>query len=77
MNTIAEFLKNIRVDSNLSISDLAELSGISASAISRIERGQREPLFSTVIKIVSSLSAGNIFYEFLKKVFDNCQKSVI
>lgn len=74
MNTIAEFLKNIRVDSNLSVSELTELSGISASAISRIERGQREPLFSTVIKIVNSLNAGELFYDFLKKVFDNCQK---
>lgn len=73
MNTIAEFLKDIRVDSNLSISELAELSGISASAISRIERGQREPLFSTVIKIVDSLNVGELFYAFLKKVFDNCQ----
>lgn len=73
MNTISEFMKNIRVDSNLSISELSKLSGISASAISRIERGQREPLFSTVIDIVNSLNAGDIFYEFLKKTFDNCQ----
>ena len=73
MNTIAGFLKGLRVDNNLSISELAELSGISASAISRIERGQREPLFSTVVEIVNSLNAGEIFYEFLKKVFDNCQ----
>lgn len=74
MNTIAEFLKDIRLDSNLSISELSKLSGISASAISRIERGQREPLFSTVIEIVNSLNAGELFYNFLKKVFDNCQK---
>lgn len=67
MNTIAEFLRNIRVDSNLSISELAELSGISASAISRIERGQRDPLFSTVIEIVNSLNAGELFYDFLIK----------
>lgn len=74
MNTIAEFLKGIRLDSNLSISELSKLSGISVSAISRIERGQREPLFSTVIEIVNSLNAGELFYNFLKKVFDNCQK---
>lgn len=74
MNTISEFLRNIRVDSNLSITELSELSGISASAISRIERGQREPLFSTVVEIVNSLNAGELFYNFLKKVFDSCQK---
>ena len=77
MNTIAEFLKNIRVDSNLSISDLAELSGISASAISRIERGQREPLFSTVIKIVNSLNAEDSFLHFLIEKLLTPVKSVI
>ena len=67
MNTISEFLRNIRVDSNLSITELSELSGISASAISRIGRGQREPLFSTVVEIVNSLNAGELFYNFLIK----------
>lgn len=66
MNTIAGFLKEIRIDSNLSISELSKLSGVSASAISRIERGQREPLFSTVVEIVNSLNAGDVFYDFLK-----------
>lgn len=74
MNTITEFLKDIRLDSNLSISELSKLSGISASAISRIERGQREPLFSTVVEIVNSLNAGELFYNFLKKAFDSWQK---
>lgn len=67
MNTIADFLECLRVDNNLSITELAKLSSISASAISRIERGQREPQFSTVIKIVKSLNAGELFYDFLKK----------
>lgn len=74
MNTISEFLKSVRVNSNLSISELSDMSGISASAISRIERGQREPLFTTVIEIVNSLNAGELLYIFLKKTFDNCQK---
>ncbi len=42
---------NLRIRAELSQQKLAELAGITASAISMIEAGQREPLLSTVIAI--------------------------
>ena len=49
------YLKEIRKAKRLSVVRLAELSGISKSQISRIERGESDPTFSVMCKLARAL----------------------
>jgi len=52
---IGKAIKLCRMQKNLSQSDLAKLADISISYLSLLERGKRDPNFSTVIRITQGL----------------------
>ena len=54
--SIHEFLNSIRIEQQLSIQELSKLSGVSASHISRIERGNRKPSPQTLQKLAPHLT---------------------
>lgn len=51
MNNIANILKTLRIQSNMSQADLANLLGISRSAVSSYENGTRSPNHDTLVKL--------------------------
>lgn len=53
---IANNLKRFREERNLSISQLAELSGVSKVMLSQIEKGEANPTVNTVWKIAGGLN---------------------
>ena len=53
---IAKNIKKIRLDSHLSQERLAELSGLTKGYISKIEKSDKAPPFSTLNKIASALN---------------------
>lgn len=57
-------VREIRQERNLSLDDLARLSGVSKSTISRIEIGESEPTQSVMCKICKALNLGldEVFY---------------
>lgn len=52
---IQDFLKTTRIEQMLSIQELAKRSGVSASFISRIERGNRKPSSETLERLAPHL----------------------
>ena len=52
---ITFFVKEIREKKGLSQAELEKLSGVSASHIGYIERGEREPTVSVLCKIAKAL----------------------
>jgi len=52
---IAENLKTLRIERNLSLGQLAELSGISKVMLSQIEKGDTNPTINTLWKIANGL----------------------
>lgn len=52
---IAENLKTLRTERNLSLGQLAELSGISKVMLSQIEKGDTNPTINTLWKIAKGL----------------------
>lgn len=58
MTAIGDYLKQLREQSGLSQVDLADLSGVSQSAISGIESGKRaKPQWETIKKLADALHA--------------------
>ncbi|MTI47280.1 helix-turn-helix domain-containing protein [Sporosalibacterium faouarense] len=53
---IAENLKRLRSERNLSLSQLAELSDISKVMLSKIEKGKTNPTINTIWKITAGLN---------------------
>lgn len=51
----AERLRKTRDRQGLSQRDLAERSGLTPAAISQLESGQREPTFSTIVRLAAAL----------------------
>ena len=49
-------LKEIREQKNLSLGDLAKKTGISKSHLNYIEKGEKEPLLSMIIRIAIALN---------------------
>lgn len=49
-------LKEVREKYNISIRDLARITGISKSHLNYIEKGEREPSLSTIIRIAVALN---------------------
>ena len=56
-------LREVRIDKKMTQEDVAKLSGIDRTNLSRIERGIQKPKFSTAEKLASvyDLSVGDIF----------------
>ena len=54
-NIIAANLKQLRTDRNLSIRQLAELSGVSNVMLAQIEKGESNPTINTLLKITTAL----------------------
>ena len=52
---IEYLIKEVRTQKSVSLSKLAELSGISKGHLSKVERGEQEPKLSTMIKIAKAL----------------------
>ncbi len=52
---IAENLKTLRTERNLSLGQLAELSNISKVMLSQIEKGDTNPTINTLWKIANGL----------------------
>jgi HTH-type transcriptional regulator, competence development regulator len=50
-------IREIRTGQNLSLEQLARLTGISAPALSLIETGKRDPRLTTLIRIADALRA--------------------
>lgn len=48
-------VKKIRLEKNMTLEQLAKLSGISKGHLSKIERQEREPKLSTIIQIALAL----------------------
>lgn len=48
-------IKRIRLEKNMTLETLANLSGISKGHLSKIERQERDPKLSTMIQIASAL----------------------
>jgi len=48
-------LKTLRLQSGFTLDELARLSGVSISTISKIENGQQRPSFETVLRIARAL----------------------
>lgn len=48
-------VKKVRLEKNMTLEELARLSGISKGHLSKIERGEREPKISTLIQIALAL----------------------
>jgi transcriptional regulator with XRE-family HTH domain len=44
-------LKELRIQNNLKLQDVADYLGVSPSAVSRFETGEREPSFENLIKL--------------------------
>lgn len=53
---IAENLKRLRLERNLSLGQLAELSGVSKVMLSQIEKGDSNPTINTIWKIAKGLN---------------------
>ena len=49
-------LKHIRKERNMTLKRLSEITGISEAHLSYVERGEREPSLSTIIRIAVSLN---------------------
>lgn len=54
-------LAQLRQKAGLSQADLARLSGLSCAAISLLEKGEREPILSSAIKISEALNISIYF----------------
>lgn len=52
---LGDRIKKIRESEGLSIRDLAELAGINKSQIVRIESGQSDPHYTTLLRIAQAL----------------------
>lgn len=50
-------LRELRYEQGLSQDDLWQTSGIHTTAISRLERGEREPRLSTILRLADGLAA--------------------
>lgn len=48
-------LKKVRLEKNMTLETLANLSGISKGHLSKIERQERDPKLSTIIQIATAL----------------------
>lgn len=49
-------LKHIRKERNMTLKRLSEITGISEAHLSYVERGEREPSLSTIIRIAVALN---------------------
>ena len=49
-------LKHIRKERNMTLKRLSEITGISEAHLSYVERGEREPSLSTLIRIAVALN---------------------
>lgn len=49
-------LREVREQYNISLRELAKLTGVSKSHLNYIERGEREPSLSTIIRIAVALN---------------------
>lgn len=48
-------IREVRKRKNIKIETLAKMAGISKGTLSKIERGEQEPLFTTMVSIASAL----------------------
>jgi transcriptional regulator with XRE-family HTH domain len=48
-------LREVRTERGLSQEDLASRTGVHATAIARLERGRREPLLKTIVRVADGL----------------------
>ena len=53
---LGQRVRQFRVDQGLTQTNLAELSGLSHSALSKIENNQLSPTFETILKIIGGLN---------------------
>jgi len=61
--TIGTFIKNKRIQYNISLRKFAKQSGIRVTEISAIEQGNKEPTIETFNILMEALDAGK--YEFI------------
>ncbi|HET7445324.1 MAG TPA: helix-turn-helix transcriptional regulator [Solirubrobacterales bacterium] len=55
MGKLGENLRAVRDEKELTQEQVAQRSGVQAGEISRIERGQRDPQVSTLLKLAKAL----------------------
>lgn len=60
--TIGEIIKYYRTDSNMTQKTLAEISGISESAIRKYEKGERVPKVAQIQKIADALNVSALMF---------------
>lgn len=53
---ISQTVKNLRLDSKMTLNDLARRSGLAASTLSKIENGQMSPTFDTMVSLAEGLN---------------------
>lgn len=71
MNNIANILKNLRIQANMSQEELAKLLGISRSAISSYENGTRSPNHDILIKIATIFNVSTDYLLGLSEIKTN------
>lgn len=48
-------LRAIRTAAGMTLAELADKAGLEANALARLERGEREPMWPTVLKLAEAL----------------------
>jgi transcriptional regulator with XRE-family HTH domain len=56
-------LKRLRESAGLSITDLADASGISRQAVHKLERGERQPSLATAVTLARALGKSVAAFE--------------
>lgn len=74
---IHEFIQTCRIEQMLSIQELAKRSGISASHISRIERGKRRPSPETLEKLAPHLQVDYVKLLEVANLLEKKEKQII
>jgi transcriptional regulator with XRE-family HTH domain len=64
---LSKRLRELRGKKDLTQADLAELAGLTASAISQFESGVREPNFSSLVKLARALDVSPSFLSGLEE----------
>lgn len=74
---IHEFIQSSRIEQRLSIQELAKRSGVSASHISRIERGNRKPSPETLEKLAIHLKVDYVQLMEVAKLLEKKEKQIV
>lgn len=76
-STIHDYIRITRIELKLSIQQLAKMSGVSASHISRIERSNRKPSAETLEKLAPHLQVDYFSLLKMANLFDKKEHQIV